>query len=303
MTLRELVGYRREQLVWGQLRHERIRDVEQRSQPVPLPDCRLLGEEGLDRDGELAGNALEERDFGRTGIEWRYGAEAERAEPVITGSEGDEHHCADPEGRERVCTNSGQRVSDWTGDTSGCWFSHTQPAGSSSTGSRRLVMTGLQGSFKNMPLHHVAVGIMQAQPDMIEPDNSAKRFGYAREQTSQVSAAGDRTRERDHSLIQCFSAGAIRATGQKGGSHLFDGLDSVTTPSRASLSPAIPLKFSSLQFSDSRFTFSMTSPPFRSPRIGALDHDASLDPRLAANVVISAPSSPGSSVCNRFRRA
>ena len=38
-------------------------------------------------------------------------------------------------------------------------------------------------------------------------------------------------------------------------------------------------------------------------QIRALDHDASLDPRLAANVVISAPSSPGSSVCNRFRRA
>ena len=58
-------------------------DVEQRAQPVPLPDCFLLCEEGLDRDGELAGNALQERDLGRTGIEWRYGAEAERAEPVI----------------------------------------------------------------------------------------------------------------------------------------------------------------------------------------------------------------------------
>ena len=57
----------------------------------------LLCEEGLDRDGELAGNALQERDLGRTGIEWRYGAEAERAEPVIARSERDEHQSADPE--------------------------------------------------------------------------------------------------------------------------------------------------------------------------------------------------------------
>ena len=49
-------------------------------------------------------------------------------------------------------TPSGQRVSDSRSEiTSGCWFCHTQPAGSSPTGSRRLVMTGLPGSFKMYP--------------------------------------------------------------------------------------------------------------------------------------------------------
>jgi hypothetical protein len=45
-------------------------------------------------------------------------------------------------------TNFGQRVSDWIEITSGCWFCHTQPAGSSSTGRRRFAMTGLPGAFR-----------------------------------------------------------------------------------------------------------------------------------------------------------
>src|SRR3984893_17009541 len=42
--LRELVGDGGEQLVAMQLRDQRIRNIEQRSQPVPLPDGGLLGE-------------------------------------------------------------------------------------------------------------------------------------------------------------------------------------------------------------------------------------------------------------------
>src|SRR5208283_4766198 len=65
--------------------------------PVPLPDCLLLCEEGLDRDGELAGNAPQERDLCRPRIEWCYRAEAECAKPVIACSERNEHRCTDPE--------------------------------------------------------------------------------------------------------------------------------------------------------------------------------------------------------------
>ncbi len=63
----------------------------------PAPGLPPAWREGLDRDSELAGNSLQERYLGRTGIEWCHGAEAERAEPVITGSEGDEHRWTDPE--------------------------------------------------------------------------------------------------------------------------------------------------------------------------------------------------------------
>ena len=102
---RELRGYGGGQLVWRQLRHKRIRDVEQRSQPVPLPDCFLPGEEGLDGDGKFAGDSLQECQLGWSGIEGRHGAEAESAEPVIAGSEGDEHSGTDPEvASERVRT-------------------------------------------------------------------------------------------------------------------------------------------------------------------------------------------------------
>src|ERR1035438_6508539 len=37
--------------------------------------------------------------------------------------------------------------------------------------------------------------------DMVKPDSPAKSFAYAREQASQVSAAGYRTRELDNSLV------------------------------------------------------------------------------------------------------
>jgi hypothetical protein len=43
---------------------------------------------------------------------------------------------------------------------------------------------GIAGLIQNMPLHGVAFGIVKNQPDMIKADNRAKRFGYAREQTS-----------------------------------------------------------------------------------------------------------------------
>ncbi len=41
-------------------------------------------------------------------------------------------------------------------------------------------------------MHRVADGIVQDQPEMIKPDNRAERFGYAGEETSQVSSAGNR---------------------------------------------------------------------------------------------------------------
>jgi hypothetical protein len=55
-----------------------------------LTECFLLGEEGLDRNSELAGDSLQERYFGGARIEWRYGAEAECPEPVIAHREGNE---------------------------------------------------------------------------------------------------------------------------------------------------------------------------------------------------------------------
>ena len=197
----ELRGYGRGQLVWGQLRHKRIRDVEQRSQPVPLPDCFLPGEEGLDGDGKLAGNPLQECELGWTGIERRDGAEAERAEPVIAGSEGNEHRCTDPE----VASESyGLRPASFRLDRGDYEWLLVQPH---PTGwilvDRQLEARdyGIARRLQNMLPHHVAVRIVQAHPDVVKPDNPAKRFGYAREQTSQVSAAGDGTRERDNRLV------------------------------------------------------------------------------------------------------
>src|SRR5271157_3411267 len=65
---------------------------------------------------------------------------------------------------------------------------------------------------------------MQNERDMIEADNLAKRFGDAREQTPQVRAAGDQTRERDHSLIKRVFAGAVLAADQDGGIRRRDAL-------------------------------------------------------------------------------
>ena len=64
---------------------------------------------------------------------------------------------------------------------------------------------------------------MQNQCDVIKADDSTKRFGYARKETSQVSVAGDRTRERHHSLIKRLFAGAVRTADQDGGVHRYDG--------------------------------------------------------------------------------
>src|SRR5581483_7179911 len=80
-----------------QLRHKRIGDVEQGSQPVPLPDGLFPCEKGLDRDRELAGDALQERDLGWTRMEWRHGTEAERAQLVIARRQGNEYQGADVE--------------------------------------------------------------------------------------------------------------------------------------------------------------------------------------------------------------
>src|SRR5579871_452454 len=52
-----------------------------------------------------------------------------------------------------------------------------------------------------MPLHRIAIRIVQAHPDVAKRHNSAKRIGDAREQASQISAAGDGTRERDNRLV------------------------------------------------------------------------------------------------------
>jgi hypothetical protein len=56
---------------------------------------------------------------------------------------------------------------------------------------RKVCDFGIAWRIQNVPPHHVAVGIVQDQPNMIKTDNSAKRFGYALEQTSEISAAGD----------------------------------------------------------------------------------------------------------------
>ena len=197
-----------------------------------------------------------------------------------------------PKSRARL-TNSGQRVSDWRGETtSGCWFSHTQPAGSWSTGSRRLVIDGIAGLIQNMPLHGVAVGIVQNQPDMIEADNSAKRFGYAREQTSQVRAAGDRTRERDHSLIKCVLAGAVLAADQDGGIRRCDGLDLFHHAPHgcAAAGDIVRMEFApDLGF---RSTFSISRPLSRTRTVRLLPIRASI---LNVRVALLQPGTPAGS--------
>src|ERR1035438_2691396 len=60
---------------------------------------------------------------------------------------------------------------------------------------------------------------------MIERDDSAKRFGYARQQTSQVCVAGDRTRERHNGPIKSVPAGAVLAADPDDGIRRCDGLD------------------------------------------------------------------------------
>ena len=185
-----------------ELRHKRIRDVEQRAQPVALPDCCLPGEEGLDRDGELAGNALQERYFGGSGVEWLDGAEAERPEPVIARSQGDQYQGTDPE----LASDSyalrpasfGFEIGDYQRllvdpYPTGRILVDRQP---------KARDDGIAGLIQNVPLHGVYVGIVQNQPEVIKPDNAAKGFGHAREEAPQISAAGDGTRERDHRLIE-----------------------------------------------------------------------------------------------------
>jgi hypothetical protein len=56
---------------------------------------------------------------------------------------------------------------------------------------RKVCDLGIAWRIQNVPPHHVPGGIVQDHPEMVKPDNSVKRFGYAREQTSEVSASGD----------------------------------------------------------------------------------------------------------------
>ena len=209
--LRELVGYRREQLVSIQLRHKRIGDVEQGSQPVPLPDCCLLCQEGLDGDGELAGDPLQERDLGRAWLDLRHGAEAERAEPVIPGGQWDEHQSGDVE----VASAPDElRPASFRLDRCDDEWPLVQPYPTGWILVDRQPKArdyGIAGLIQDMPLHGVAVGIMQNERDMIEADNLAKRFGCARQQTSQVRATGDRTRQRHNSPIECVPSMAVLA--------------------------------------------------------------------------------------------
>jgi hypothetical protein len=57
----------------------------------------LFGEEGIDRNRELASDPFEESQFRWTGLKGRHRAEAECSEPVITRGEWDEHYGADPD--------------------------------------------------------------------------------------------------------------------------------------------------------------------------------------------------------------
>ena len=52
-----------------------------------------------------------------------------------------------------------------------------------------------------MTLHRVVLGIVQSQANVVEADDSPNPTPHTREQAFQVTAAGDRTRERDNRLI------------------------------------------------------------------------------------------------------
>jgi hypothetical protein len=60
----------------------------------------------------------------------------------------------------------------------------------------------IAGLIQNVPLHDISVGIMKNQPDVIEPDNSAKRCGYTRDQGVEVSSARNAPGECQNSLIK-----------------------------------------------------------------------------------------------------
>ena len=153
----------------------------------------LLREKGLYRDGELAGNSLQERDLGRTGIERRYRAEPECAKPVIARSEGDEYQGADPEFSSASCELRPASVRLEPGDYE--WLLvKPYPTG-------RILLhrqskarnRGVAGLIQNIALHGVAVRIVKNQAEVIEAHDGAKRIGYAREQAPQVGASRDRT--------------------------------------------------------------------------------------------------------------
>ena len=161
-------------------------------QPVPLPDCLLPGEEGLDCDGELGGNSLQKGYLARTRIVWRHRTEPERTQTTLAGSEGNENESANPE--LSASTAYKVRPASFRIETRDYEWLLVQPyptGGILVDRQRKVCDLGIAWRIQNVPPHHVAVGIVQDQAHMIKTDNSAKRFGYALEQTSEISAAGD----------------------------------------------------------------------------------------------------------------
>ena len=225
--LRELGGYRREQLVSIQLRHERIGDVEQRSQPVPLPDCRFL----CQKDSTATANSLAMRS--RNAISAGLGSicatelkpnAPSRLFPVVSGTS---IRVVILKSRARL-TNSGQRVSErsrWDDERplvqpypTGWILVDRQPKAGDD---------GIAGLIQDVPLHGVAGGIVQNERDMIETDNLTERFGGARQETSEICATGDGTRKLHDGLIECIAAGAVLTADPDDGIPRCDGLDLV----------------------------------------------------------------------------
>ena len=128
-----------------------------------------------------------------------------------------------------------------------------------------------------MPLHGVAVGIMQNERDMIKADNLAKRFGCARQQTSQVCAAGDRMRERHNGPIEGVPAGAVLAADPDDGIRRCDGLDLFHHAPHGFAAAGDIVKTELAPVLGSRSTFSMTYPPLTQPTDRAPNHDASFN--------------------------
>ena len=98
---------------------------------------------------------------------WRYGAEAERAEPVIAGSEGNEHRSADPE----LASDSHElRPASFRLDRRDYEWLLVQPyptGGILIDRQPKARDDGIAGRIQNVPLHRVAVRIVQDHPDMV----------------------------------------------------------------------------------------------------------------------------------------
>ena len=128
--LRELVGYGGKQFVSFQLRYKRIRDVEQRAQPVPLPDGSCLARKA----STATANSLATRSrnaisagLGSNGATELKPNAPSRLSPVVRGTS---TRVLIPKSRARLRTPASEFQTGRREITSGCWFSHTQPAGS-----------------------------------------------------------------------------------------------------------------------------------------------------------------------------